>query len=126
RVLFDDLLDPFVRHLPPVAVHDAGSADLSAGFGIKGVFLEDDVELITGLAKRERLGLGFRRLIADPFLSTLLLDFHPLAAAAPAPPLAAFRRRLSRRPRLPPLLPERSLEPVDVHRLPALGRDHLR
>ena len=80
--------------------------------------------MITRLTKCDRLGLGFGRFVPDPFLPALLFHLNPFAA--PSPPLAAPPRRLSRRPRPAPLLPQCLLEPLDIDAMSVLRGDHLR
>src|SRR2546425_985915 len=83
------------------------------------------LQTLSRLAKGDRLGLGAGRHVADPLLAALRLDGDPVAGGLgleerPGPPPCP------RRARAPPLRRERALEAVGVHRLAALGRDHLR
>src|SRR5712692_5316214 len=105
-----DLFDVLDRQLPAVAFDHAGVADLTARFGVEGILFEDQLQLITTLAKRERLGLSLGGVVADPFLLALLLDLDPLA------PCPSVRRAddFSSRPRAAPLLPQCLLESLDV------------
>src|SRR5579859_5435181 len=123
-VLAVDLFDALDGQLPTVAFHDTGVTYLATGLGVERVLLENDLELITCLPERDGLGFGFGRFVTDPFLLAFRFQLDPLAASAP--PFAALRRRLSRRPAAPPLLSERALKSLDVYRMPVLGRDHLR
>ena len=80
--------------------------------------------MIARLPECDRLGLGFGRVVANPFLLALRLDLDPFAAtfAVSRIPFPASAR--SARP--PPLLSQCLLEPFYVHRMPMLGSDHLR
>src|SRR6267378_1560968 len=119
-----DFLDLFDSQLPAVALHHPGVADLAAGLRVERILFQDYLEVLTGLAERDRLRLGFRSLVANPLLLSFRLYLDPFAALSP--PFAALRRRLSRRPRSAPLLPERPLKAFHVHRVVVLGSDHLR
>ena len=77
RALAIYFLDIFDRELPSVAFHHTRVTDLTAGFGVEWILLENQLELITGLAKGNWLGLGFGCLVSNPFLPTLCLNVHP-------------------------------------------------
>src|SRR5262245_65989825 len=111
-ILAVDFCDAFDRQFPAFALHHARVADLTTRFRVELVLLEDELELVTRLPKRYWLGLGFRRLVTNPFLLRLLLHLHPFPdrLRPPAPALD----RLSRRPRSGALLTQRALEARNV------------
>src|SRR6185503_1286298 len=123
RTLAVDFFDALDRQLPAFALHDAGVADLATRLGVKGVLLEDQLELVTGLPEGDRLRLSFRGLVADPLLRALLFYLDPISR--PRPPSTAVDH-LPRSPGSPALSPERLLESCDVDGLSTLPGDHLR
>ena len=66
------LLHIFDRELPSVAFHDTGVADLTARLRVERILFENQLELVPGLAKRDRLGLGLGGVVPDPLLLALL------------------------------------------------------
>ena len=54
-----DFVDAFDRQLPAVARDHAGVTDLATGLRVERILLENQLELVAGLPKRDRLRLRF-------------------------------------------------------------------
>ena len=79
-ILAVHLLDTFNRELPAFAFHHAGVADLATGFCVERILREDQLELVSSLTKRNRLGFRPRTHISNPLLRCLFLPLNPVVA----------------------------------------------
>src|SRR2546427_10335237 len=91
-----DLLDIRDLELPPLPLHPSRIADLATRLRVERILLELQLQGVARLAEGEEIGVGARRVVADPLLPGLRLPraTPPRAAAArrarpccaPAPP----------------------------------------
>src|SRR5690606_2786121 len=104
---------------PAVAFDRAAVADLPAGLGVEGVLPELEREPAVQPAIRQDISFERRTQVADELLFRLRLQLLPPGAQLVGRDLDARGATVRARPLA--LLLERALEPLDVHRVPALA-----
>src|SRR3989454_10506977 len=68
-----DLLDIRDLELPPLPLHPSRVADLATRLRVERILLEHQLQRVARLAEGEEIGVGARRVVADPLLPALRL-----------------------------------------------------